>query len=85
MAKAVVLLLLLPLYVGLCYCAVLRFVFSFANISMGKRGSCLFYINIDCLLDFMLLLVFCVSSTVRWVGLQRVIVAFPGHTHFFFN
>ena len=27
--------------------------------------------------------VLCLFLTVSWVGLQCVIVAFPGHTHFF--
>ena len=26
--------------------------------------------------------VLCLFLTVQWVGLQSVIVAFPGHTHF---
>ena len=39
-------------------------------------------LNFNRLLAVMWQLVFRVSLMVPWVGLQCVIVAFPGHTHF---
>ena len=63
--------------------AVHSFLSTFAIISLRKREL----VALLCLLAAVRLSVFCVSSSwCRWlVGLQFVIVAFPGHTHLFFH
>ena len=76
-------LLLLPLLVGaLCLClfcyAVLCAVSSFAIILMKKRELVALLVTSLCLVNVSVLWLF---LTVPWVGLQCVIVAFPGHTH----
>ena len=64
------------------YCAVLRVVFSCAIISLGKRLGWL--LNFYCLLT-LTVSVLCFFLMVSWVGLQRVVVVFPGHTHLLFH
>ena len=62
-------------------CVVFLVILSrFAIISLKKRE----------LVSLLYLCCVCISSpcftlTIPWVGLQSVIVAFPGHTHFYFR
>ena len=75
----------LPLFVGvLCSslfcCALLYALFSFAIILKRKREQvALPLLSFGCLVTANVLWLF---LTVPWVGLQFVIVVFPGHTHF---
>ena len=83
-AKAVILLLfihcllLLPLHngLGLLFCCVICVKSSFAIILRRMRELVVFFFT----LIGLMMAGFCVSC----VGLQSVIVIFPGHTHFLF-
>ena len=53
---------------------------SFAIISLGTRESLLLFFNCLLNVNYMAVRVLCLFFTVLWVGLQCVIVVFPGHT-----
>ena len=55
---------------------VLSVVSSFEIISMRKRELVAFLYHVT-------VSILCLFLTVPWVGMQCVIVVFPGHTHFF--
>ena len=57
-------------------CLVVHYLVSFAIISLGKRGL----VELPCHLTISGL---CLFLVVPWIGLQCVILAFPGHTHLF--
>ena len=57
---------------------------SFAFISLGTRESLLLFFNSILHINYMAVSVLCLFFTVLLVGLQYVIVVFPGHTHFLF-
>ena len=61
-----------------CY-AVLCVLSSFVIISLGKREL------VALLYSHVVVVALCLFLTVPWVGLQCVIVAFPGHTHLLFG
>ena len=74
-------LLLLPLVVGfLCvaslFCCAVFVPFLLLQSSRWERQRWLLYFGCH------LLGVLCLFLTMPWLGLQFVIVAFPGHTHF---
>ena len=65
--------------IGSLFCgAVLCALSSFAIILL-KKSSCCFTLIV------LWLSVFCQFHKLSWVGLQPVIVAFPGYTHFLHN
>ena len=74
---------MLPLMVGVL-CLILDLLFStlcpscFAFILIGKRWLLLLWLSSSCLVAVGVLWLFLV---VTWVGLQCMIVVFPGHTH----
>ena len=77
-----------PLFVGVlclslfCY-ALLCVLSSFAIILKRKRKLiALQLLSLRCIVTVNILWLF---LTVPWVGLQCVIVAFPGYTHLLFN
>ena len=67
-----------------CMCFVLHnFVSSFAIILKRKRKLvALLLLSYRCIVTIKVLWLF---LTVRWVGLQCVIVVFPDHTHLLFD
>ena len=64
------------MFAPLFCCALLSVISSFAIISFGKRGQ----VELLCHLTISGL---CLFLVVPWVGLQCVILEFPGHTHVF--
>ena len=57
-------------------CAVLSVISSFAIISLGRREKWLLK---NCFLCHGTVSAMCLFLAVQWVGLQCVIVVFPGH------
>ena len=71
------------LCLSLFYYALLCVHSSFAIISKRKRKLvALLLMSYRCIVTINVLWLF---LTVRWVGLQYVIVVFPGHTHILFG
>ena len=64
----------------LYYGFVLVVLSKFAIILLKKRANWLIYFN--CVVAVS---VPCFFLTIPWVGLQSVIVIFPGHTHLYFK
>ena len=92
-SKAMVLLLLihwlfvLSLYgvgvvIGPCY-ALLRGLSLLQSYGRGRIAGCFTLIVFLLALFFFVFGVLCLFLTMSWVGLQCVIVAFPGHTYLF--
>ena len=59
-------------------CAVLSVISSFAIISLGKREREKWLLK-NCFLCHGTFSAMCLFLAVQWVGLQGVIVVFPGH------
>ena len=52
--------------------------FSCNHFEKEERAGCFFLLSYRCLVN---VIVGCLYFRVPWVGLQCVIMAFPGHTH----
>ena len=62
---------------SLSFCVVLGVLTSLAIIWLRKRESCVLYF-----ICVKAVYVLCLFLLVLWGGLQSVVVAFPGHSHF---
>ena len=66
-----------------CFCVCFLFCYVVLSVLSSVAVISLRKIELVILLNYLSANSLCLFLMVSWVGLQNVIVVFPGHTHFF--